>query len=101
MYSRSLEGRFLTNAEFIIQNGPRGLHLSTQFSEDSPPFSNPFHIYAIMVVHKGEVLFFRDYTDGCASPGLSFYPQQFIELGVIKKPIESGAAVQINVWGRL
>lgn len=99
--SENARGRFSTKAILNVTTRGRDLELETRFDPSFEGVSLAFNLYALQVIRDGEVVLWEDYTQGCAGPGLSFYPGRVVPLPTVKLPDDKRHRLHILLWGRL
>jgi hypothetical protein len=101
----------------LIGNGPDGPHetriffggavensslkMKVQFDPTFNGVSIPYNVFAVLVVADGETVAWYDFTRGCRSPPISFFPGRVIELPPVKLLGSQPQKLQIMVWGKL
>jgi hypothetical protein len=81
-----------------LKTNDSALDIHVMVNHGEPELGNPINILALMIIQSGEMLIFEDFTQGCKSPGLSFFPQQQIGIAQLKTIPEGG--FQLLLWAR-
>lgn len=91
--------RVLLTADPADQNG--AMPLRVHFDPKFDGVSLPYNLYAILITHENEVVGWWDFTNGCNSPGMSFYPGDEVLLPAFKRLGNDVQKIQIMVWGMI
>ncbi|MGE4132252.1 MAG: hypothetical protein AB7F86_11480 [Bdellovibrionales bacterium] len=92
---------FTTRVQLVTKITGGELSLSFRFDPNFDGVSLPYNLQGVMILEKGQVVRWWDFTKQCHSPGVSFFPGRMISLPGLKPLGEGWDQLQIMVWGRL
>lgn len=90
-----------SKVQLMARQSGGAVSLTLRFDPSFDGVSLPFNLFAVLVVKNGSVIAWWDYTRGCQTPGLSFFPGREIELPELKLVGAGPDQLQIMVWGKL
>jgi hypothetical protein len=101
LISENSQGLFTTRVLLEGMVIGESLKMKFQFDPLWEGVSLPYNLYAVMVIADGKPAAWFDFTRGCESAGISFFPGRSLELSPVKLLGSPPQRLQIMVWGKL
>jgi|GEM_PF-1673281 hypothetical protein len=87
-------------AEVFYNQEKGGLEISI-FFKDPEAMSLPYNLYAVLVTTESGRVIWRDFTDACKEPGLSFFPGRRLQLEPFVLKLQPQESYRVMIWGRM
>ena len=99
--SQNSQGLFTTHVLLEGNIVDENLKMKLQFDPNWEGVSLPYNLYAVMVIADGKPAAWYDFTRGCETAGIGFFPGRSLELPPVKLLGSPAQRLQIMVWGKL
>ncbi|MEO0336564.1 MAG: hypothetical protein AAF202_09220 [Pseudomonadota bacterium] len=85
----------------IVEPKKSGHQFTMKFREGFAEVGSPQNVYAVMILgENGQPLLFEDFTGGCKSPGISFFPGQKLNLIRLKSEHLPSEKIHVLLWSQ-